>query len=124
MLINNHEVSGCEPFRSRSSRASSTTSRRAAARRTIEVDRHGNRIRQYVSLAGTPQQLRRRAHAVGHLADLRGDRGRPAAKPHGYVFEVDPYDQRANRDPKPIKALGRYAHEALRRRPATTGAST
>ncbi len=34
-------------------------------------------------------------------------------KPHGYVFEVDPHDQDANRDPKPIKALGRYAHEAL-----------
>jgi secreted PhoX family phosphatase len=34
-------------------------------------------------------------------------------KDHGYVFEVDPYDRRANRDPKPIKALGRYAHEAV-----------
>jgi secreted PhoX family phosphatase len=33
-------------------------------------------------------------------------------EPHGYVFEVDPY-QEANRDPVPIKALGRYAHEAL-----------
>ena len=29
------------------------------------------------------------------------------------MFEVDPHDQDANRDPKPIKALGRYAHEAL-----------
>jgi hypothetical protein len=34
-------------------------------------------------------------------------------KPHGYVFEVDPYDQEADRDPKPIKAFGRYAHESL-----------
>ena len=34
-------------------------------------------------------------------------------KDHGYVFEVDPHDRRANRDPKPIKALGRYAHEAV-----------
>lgn len=34
-------------------------------------------------------------------------------KDHGYVFEVDPEDRRANRDPKPIKALGRYAHEAV-----------
>lgn len=34
-------------------------------------------------------------------------------KDHGYVFEVDPADRRANRDPKPIKALGRYAHEAV-----------
>lgn len=34
-------------------------------------------------------------------------------KDHGYVFEVDPHDRRANRDPKPVKAFGRYAHEAV-----------
>ena len=34
-------------------------------------------------------------------------------KDHGYVFEVDPYDRRANRDPKPLKAFGRYDHEAV-----------
>ena len=43
---------------------------------------------------------------------------RPAAshgftKPHGFVFEVDPYDQEANRDPQPIQALGRFEHEAV-----------
>lgn len=31
---------------------------------------------------------------------------------HGYVFEVDPVDLTANRDPRPIKALGRFVHEA------------
>ena len=30
---------------------------------------------------------------------------------HGYCFEVDPYDQAANRDPRPVKALGRFAHD-------------
>lgn len=34
-------------------------------------------------------------------------------KDHGYVFEVDPHDRRANRAPKPVKAFGRYAHEAV-----------
>jgi len=33
-------------------------------------------------------------------------------KDHGYVFEVFP-DESARQLPKPIKALGRYAHEAL-----------
>ena len=42
---------------------------------TIEVDADGNRIREYVSLAGTVRQLRGRPHPVGHLAHLRGDRG-------------------------------------------------
>ncbi|MEQ3552877.1 alkaline phosphatase PhoX [Pseudonocardia nematodicida] len=32
---------------------------------------------------------------------------------HGYVFEVDPVDLRANRNPQPIRAPGRYRHEAL-----------
>ncbi|POX49534.1 Tat pathway signal sequence domain protein [Streptomyces sp. Ru71] len=43
--------------------------------------------------------------------DKAGQNG--MTKDHGYVFEVDPEDRRANRDPKPIKALGRYAHEAV-----------
>ena len=34
-------------------------------------------------------------------------------EPHGYVFEVDPYDMGANQDPRPIKALGRFQHEAV-----------
>src|SRR6185295_8531710 len=34
-------------------------------------------------------------------------------KPHGFVFEVDPHDHDANRDPKPVTALGRYPHESL-----------
>ncbi|WP_075329630.1 MULTISPECIES: alkaline phosphatase PhoX [unclassified Pseudonocardia] len=31
---------------------------------------------------------------------------------HGYVFEVDPVDLQANRDPRPIRALSRFVHEA------------
>jgi hypothetical protein len=34
-------------------------------------------------------------------------------QPHGYVFEVDPFDAEANRDPRPIRALGRFPHEAV-----------
>lgn len=43
--------------------------------------------------------------------DRAGEEG--MTKDHGYVFEVDPEDRRANREPKPVKALGRYAHEAV-----------
>ncbi|MEV0279799.1 alkaline phosphatase PhoX [Streptomyces sp. NPDC050610] len=42
--------------------------------------------------------------------DKAGQNG--MTKDHGYVFEVDPYDRRAARGPKPLKAFGRYAHEA------------
>ncbi|GGT66008.1 hypothetical protein GCM10010272_05670 [Streptomyces lateritius] len=34
-------------------------------------------------------------------------------KDHGYVFEVAPHDRRAYLDPRPIKAFGRYDHEAV-----------
>ena len=59
--------------------------RRPGGTTSIEVDRHGtapHRVRQRGRHA---QQLRRRRHAVGHLADLRGDRGTgerdPPARP-------------------------------------------
>jgi secreted PhoX family phosphatase len=46
-----------------------------------------------------------------------GERG--YERDHGYVFEVDPFDRAAILDPRPVKALGRYIHEALAVDPAT-----
>ena len=75
-----------------------------------------------------PQQLRRRRDAVGHLAHLRGDRGRPDRD------ERPPQDTAtssrstpttaSNRNPQPIKALGRFAHEAVVVDPETGTSST
>ena len=114
VLVVNHEVGGGEPdpvpripeFTYDPVAGGGTTN--------VEVDKHGNRIREYVSLAGTHNNCAggkspwRTWLTCEEAESLRGE-----SKPHGYVFEVDPYDQDANRDPKPIKALGRYAHEAL-----------
>ena len=58
---------------------------------------------------GHGRQLRRRPHALGHLADLRGDDS-ILGKPHGYVFEVDPW---RGGNPEPIRAMGRFEHEAV-----------
>ncbi|GAB2962816.1 PhoX family protein [Streptomyces pseudoechinosporeus] len=44
-------------------------------------------------------------------SDRAGENG--MTKDHGYVFEVDPRDRRANRNPKPLKFFGRYDHEAV-----------
>jgi secreted PhoX family phosphatase len=114
VLVMNHEVSGSEPYPV--PRIPELTYDPVAGGGTtnLEVDKDGNRVREYVSLAGTHNNC-----AGGKspwdtwLTCEEAESLSGQSKPHGYVFEVDPYDQDANRDPKPIKALGRYAHEAL-----------
>lgn len=83
----------------------------------VEVDDRGRRIGERVGLAGTS------ANGAGgstpwntwlsceKTEDRAGQNG--LLLDHGYVFEVDPYQRGANRSPKPIKALGRFAHEAV-----------
>jgi secreted PhoX family phosphatase len=113
VLVNNHEISGSDPnpvpripgFVYDPAQGGGTTN--------IEVDKDGNRVREYVSLAGTLNNCAGGKTPWETWLTCEEAESRGSGPWHGYVFEVDPYDQNANRDPKPIKAFGRYAHESL-----------
>jgi secreted PhoX family phosphatase len=119
VLVNNHEIR--EPFGTELPVPhvdGLTYDPGAAGGATIvEVDRAGRRISERVGIAGT------RTNCAGGVTpwntwltceEVYSTAGTDGfEKDHGYVFEVDPFDRDANRDPQPIKALGRFEHEAV-----------
>ncbi|MEV6150042.1 alkaline phosphatase PhoX [Nonomuraea sp. NPDC052129] len=122
-LVNNHEIGGSEPYRVPALPGLTYDPGAGGGTTNIDVDAHGVRIREYVSLAGTHNNC-----AGGKTPwntwltceETEQRAGGAFQKDHGYVFEVDPFDRKANQDPVPLKFLGRYSHEAVAVDPKTS----
>ena len=112
VLVSNHEVGNEEPHPVPLIEGFVYDPAGRGGTTTIEVAADGSRVRQYVSLAGTYKNCAGGRTPWDTWLTCE-ETEKVLEKPHGYVFEVDPFDQAANRDPRPIKALGRFPHEAV-----------
>lgn len=118
ILVSNHENRGAEPYRVPVQPGLTYDPGALGGTSTIVVDRDGDRLDAYTSLAGTSTNCAGgvtpwRTWLTCEEVEVRA--GGLLTKDHGYVFEVDPRSADANRDvsPIPLKFMGRYSHEAV-----------
>ena len=117
-LVNNHEIGGDEPHHVPNRDGLTYDPAAGGGTTNVEVGTNGERVGEYVSVAGTHNNCAGGATpwetwlTCEETEDTAGTNG--LTRDHGFVFEVSPDGrENAGNSPVPLRFLGRFPHEAV-----------